>query len=37
MFIILSVVVMVSDMETKVAKPVAYLYKGMPFGVSGFL
>ena len=30
----LLVVVMVSDLETKVAKPVAYLYKGMTFGVS---
>ena len=25
---------MVTDKETKVAKPVAYLYKGMTFGVS---
>ena len=25
---------MVTDIETKVAKPVAYLYKGMTFGVS---
>ena len=32
--IFLLVVVMVTDKETKVAKPVAYLYKGMTFGVS---
>lgn len=32
-----AVVVMVTDQETKVAKPVAYLYKGMTFGVSSIL
>lgn len=29
-----SVVVMVTDPETNTAQPVAYLYKGMTFGVS---
>ena len=32
--LIFLVVVMVTDKETKVAKQVAYLYKGMTFGVS---
>ena len=29
-----TVVVMVTDPETKIAKPAAYLQKGMTFGVS---
>ena len=32
--ILISVVVMVMDMENKFARPVAHLYKGQTFGVS---